>query len=337
VGAVGFDFVGVDFGGTMAEGGWVERQGQPINGVRDVIELNDGTLFTNLYSSWCCYGSSSTPYRYPLIGQARAFGTGISDAHGVLELFDKRIVFGGGSQVAAMSLDENVQVTLRSTASLWPIQSQSGRIVMPSRSVNGLIQITPDGLGVTDTASPIFLIGNVDSALQLADGTFVIGVTGSNSNARLAFFERDLSPRRFASAPRGMTLNSDGSLTRPDLVGVGGMLQLPNGQFLVTSPASNTILRLAADGSYVDTFTLPAPWSSPMGLTLDHHGRLLVAVESTHQIQVVTFPGCSDGARSGSETDVDCGGQCTRRCVASQTCRIDADCASNQCHSGVCR
>jgi hypothetical protein len=47
---------------------------------------------------------------------------------------------------------------------------------------------------------------------------------------------------------------------------------------------------------------------------------------------------CTDGALSESESDVDCGGndpQC-RRCPRGDTCRGNADCASNVCDEGVC-
>jgi hypothetical protein len=44
---------------------------------------------------------------------------------------------------------------------------------------------------------------------------------------------------------------------------------------------------------------------------------------------------CTDGARSGAETDVDCGGGCSP-CAAGQACLVPADCASGSCEQNVC-
>jgi hypothetical protein len=46
-------------------------------------------------------------------------------------------------------------------------------------------------------------------------------------------------------------------------------------------------------------------------------------------------PLCRDGVRDGDESDVDCGGSCLP-CVGTQTCRRDGDCATDQCHLGMC-
>jgi hypothetical protein len=45
---------------------------------------------------------------------------------------------------------------------------------------------------------------------------------------------------------------------------------------------------------------------------------------------------CTDGAKNGSETDVDCGGSCPR-CANTRACRSQHDCASALCVSGVCK
>ena len=337
VGAVGYDFVGVDFGGAMEEDGWLEWQGQPVTAAHDILELSDGAFLSNSYSVACCYAYFYNPARYPLLGGVESLEANYSDGWGMVELFDGRILVGGTSQVATFAPMGGAQQTLITTASLWPSQTLSGRILVPSRSVNEVLQLNPDGASIANTSDASFLVGNVDSTIQLADGAIIVGIQGNNSNSRLAYFERDMSPRVFSEAPAGMILNPDGSTTRSDMIGVGSLLQLPNGQVLVANPGSNTILRLNPDGSYIDTVTLPAGWSSPTGMTLDHHGRLLVALDSTAQIHVVTFPGCSDGSRTGSETDVDCGGACTARCVTNQMCQGDSDCASEDCRSGICQ
>jgi hypothetical protein len=47
-------------------------------------------------------------------------------------------------------------------------------------------------------------------------------------------------------------------------------------------------------------------------------------------------PTCTDGARNGSETDVDCGGGCPR-CRIGLGCVTRNDCANALCTSGTCR
>ncbi|MEM6996461.1 MAG: SBBP repeat-containing protein [Myxococcota bacterium] len=46
-------------------------------------------------------------------------------------------------------------------------------------------------------------------------------------------------------------------------------------------------------------------------------------------------PSCSDGLRSGDESDVDCGGSC-EGCDIDDGCEADADCASDNCYRSVC-
>lgn len=46
-------------------------------------------------------------------------------------------------------------------------------------------------------------------------------------------------------------------------------------------------------------------------------------------------PSCTDGMRSGDETDVDCGGSCAR-CKAGRGCGRNDDCESKVCSGGAC-
>lgn len=45
---------------------------------------------------------------------------------------------------------------------------------------------------------------------------------------------------------------------------------------------------------------------------------------------------CGDGVKNGTETDVDCGGSCTR-CAGGNTCASRADCHSARCETGRCQ
>lgn len=46
-------------------------------------------------------------------------------------------------------------------------------------------------------------------------------------------------------------------------------------------------------------------------------------------------PTCTDGKKNGSETDVDCGGNCAR-CRAGKTCSTRDDCSTALCVNGAC-
>jgi hypothetical protein len=47
-------------------------------------------------------------------------------------------------------------------------------------------------------------------------------------------------------------------------------------------------------------------------------------------------PTCSDGARNGNETDVDCGGGTCPKCAIGKDCQQARDCASGVCQNGRC-
>jgi hypothetical protein len=147
--------------------------------------------------------------------------------------------------------------------------------------------------------------------------------------------EPDLTPRVFAQIPKGMTRNADGSLTPPALSFVGNLLQLPNGQVLVSSIGDSRIVRLASSGAYVDTF-LTTSGFAPYGMTMDHRGRLLVASTSDRRAHVITFPGCSSNTQDSTETDIDCGGPCTQKCRSGLKCLQNSDCNSGVCTYNRC-
>lgn len=45
---------------------------------------------------------------------------------------------------------------------------------------------------------------------------------------------------------------------------------------------------------------------------------------------------CTDGVKSGNESDVDCGGKC-KRCAVGQACNSRDDCATALCVAGICQ
>ncbi len=47
-------------------------------------------------------------------------------------------------------------------------------------------------------------------------------------------------------------------------------------------------------------------------------------------------PTCTDGQKNGGETDIDCGGPCSK-CPDGKTCGSNGDCAGKSCWGGVCQ
>ena len=48
------------------------------------------------------------------------------------------------------------------------------------------------------------------------------------------------------------------------------------------------------------------------------------------------LPTCTDAITNGTETDVDCGGECEADCDDGEACEVDGDCTSSFCDDGVC-
>lgn len=46
---------------------------------------------------------------------------------------------------------------------------------------------------------------------------------------------------------------------------------------------------------------------------------------------------CSDGVKSGDETDIDCGGSCLTKCANNLNCNTHSDCGSSYCDNGICK
>lgn len=46
--------------------------------------------------------------------------------------------------------------------------------------------------------------------------------------------------------------------------------------------------------------------------------------------------GCMNGARDGSESDVDCGGSCEKKCATGKSCNRASDCESRVCQDSLC-
>ncbi len=84
-------------------------------------------------------------------------------------------------------------------------------------------------------------------------------------------------------------------------------------------------------GGLLLTAALSPVWVA--GCADDPAPRPLTVLEADAGVPVEL---CADGVKAGTETDVDCGGECTK-CVDGKRCAADADCESGACISYSCR
>lgn len=54
-------------------------------------------------------------------------------------------------------------------------------------------------------------------------------------------------------------------------------------------------------------------------------------------LQCVNAPSCSDGARNGNESDVDCGGPLCSACAVGARCNVNSDCSTSRCNDQFLR
>ncbi|MBI4450496.1 hypothetical protein HY642_00850 [Candidatus Woesearchaeota archaeon] len=57
---------------------------------------------------------------------------------------------------------------------------------------------------------------------------------------------------------------------------------------------------------------------------------------TTHKCASFPFPTCSDTAKNGNETDLNCGGNQCPKCAIPKACAVNNDCSSNNCKDGHC-
>jgi hypothetical protein len=78
----------------------------------------------------------------------------------------------------------------------------------------------------------------------------------------------------------------------------------------------------------------------PVGIDAGEHSLRIAFDYGGWNFDAMTFtqlpPSCTDGYANGTETDVDCGGDCTTGCDNGQSCAMDADCLVPSCIAGTC-
>ena len=293
VGAAGYKFAGVNFAGKMSYKATLYKQGSAtvLAGNRGILQTAAGDTFT------VSYGASNF-HRYAIAGAHTYVGSGLSNPHGILQLFDKTLMVGDIKRPRVFSTAGALVKDFGPSgfASLYPTQMASGEVWAPTYNKATVERLSPTGTKLGTITHPAFA-ELVSGVLQLADGNVLIschGKTYPGKPGRLVLLGKDSKPITLTAAPAGMTLNSDGSFSHKELSGQHELLQLPNGLVLVAGFWTSRVVRLKASGAYVDSLLLGSGCAgngcahAPSGMFLDKQGRV-VFTTGANKVRVLSF------------------------------------------------
>lgn len=290
VGAVGFDFTGVDFTHPISYSATpLTIAGTALPGNRDVLPLADGSIITASYHN-------STIHKISATGMLTGYGSGLDNPHGLIQIFGGSVLIGDGSRASVWTPNGTLVSKLLGTISSASYLSQmsTGEIWYFGNGENRVVRVNSDGALIDTITDPALVCQDSGSIAQLAAGGYVVVCNNFGAGGRLIFLNSDRTVHKFAQAPAGMTLNADGSITHPDLAGPLEVIQLPNGDLLVAGCDVPKLIRLHSDGSYIDSTVLGSGCSnngcpsSAFSVTLDHRGRILMGM-GDNQVRVAQF------------------------------------------------
>jgi hypothetical protein len=288
VGAAGFNFSKINFAGKMTlQAGYFKVGSTTIKGNRGIIQLANGAVYSLKYATSAAMQVSST-------GTYATFGSGLSNPHGILQLFNKNILIGDHGKVARIFTPANVFVSLFGQVASWPTQMASGEVWTGAGTELWRMDLSGKLLSKVTHAS--FHEG-VTLVIQLADGRYLASFHGKvypSVPGRVIFLDSSGTPMVPTKAPAGMTLTSNGSFYHKDFSGQHEVIQLPNEMILIASYWTDKLVRLNKDGSYVDSLTLGTGCAgngcgyAPSGLMLTKDGKLVMTT-GNNTTRVVTF------------------------------------------------
>ena len=292
VGASGFAYSGVNFAGKMTYTGAAYKVGTThVTGNRGIVRTGAGDTFSVSYSTGYFHRTLSS-------GAYAKIGSGLSNPHGIIQLFNKNIMVGDIKRprvftTAGAFVTDFGPTTLKG---LYPTQMSNGEIWSAQWSGTTVQRFSSSGTLLGTISHPAF-VELVSQVVQLANGNVLIschGKTYPGKPGRLVWFDKDLKPITFAIAPSGMTLNSDGSLSHKEISGQHELIQLPNRLILVAGFWTSKFVRLKPTGEYVDSVTLGSGCSgngcahAPSGMFLDSKGQVVFTTGSG-ATRVMTF------------------------------------------------
>ena len=292
VGAAGFSFGGVNFAGKMIYKGAAYKRGSTsVPGNRGILQAGDGTTYSVSYAKPNFHRTLSS-------GSYGKIGSGLSNPHGLIQLFDKNLMVGDVKRPRVFTTAGTLVKDFGPSGlyGIYPSQMPNGEVWITQYLKKNVMRLSPTGtqLGILNHAA---FKENVNNVVQLADGNILFSIHGTvypGKPGRLVWFTKDRKPLIFATAPAGMTKNSDGSLSHKDIIGQHDALQLPNGMILIAGFWSSKLVRLKADGTYVDSLSLGSGCAgngcqyAPSGMFLDTKGQV-VFTTGANVARVVTF------------------------------------------------
>jgi hypothetical protein len=128
----------------------------------------------------------------------------------------------------------------------------------------------------------------------------------------------------------------------PSFSGGGCASGNSNGRFCVASPCQN-LQRDPGEGG-IDCGGTSSCGLCPLGWNCTNHGdcygygRGIVCGLTSRRCEkyVVAEPTCTDGVKNGTESDIDCGANCSTKCAKDKACNDPADCSSSNCVDHKC-
>jgi len=257
-----------------------------LPGNREVLPLADGSIIS---ASW----DSTSIHQISATGMLTSYGSGLSNSHGLIQMFDGNVLIGEGSPSVWTPNGTLVRKLSSAISSAFLLsQMSTGEVWLAGLGENRVVRRNPDGTLIDTINDPALVCQSVGSTTQLATGGYVVVCNHSGGN--LFFLNPDRTMHKFAQAPAGMTLSADGSITHPDLAGPIDMIQLPNGDLLIAGWVVPKLIRLHSDGPYIDSTVLGSGCGNngcqfaAFSVTLDHTGRILMGM-GDNQVRVAQF------------------------------------------------
>ena len=191
----------------------------------------------------------------------------------------------------------------------------------PTSASNGAITYTSDTPGVATVNSTTGQITIVGVGMTTITATQAATTTYTSSSSSATFTVNGQPPtlgtfgaihKYTGDAPFGLAAPTSNS---------PGAFSYGSGNTAVATISGSTVTIVGA-GSSIITATQSANGNFASG--------------STTANLTVTLPTCSDTAKNGGETDIDCGGATCPHCSMGKSCNAGSDCSSSVCSGHTC-
>lgn len=249
---------------------------------------------------------------------------------GQVRVLDRAIVTG--------DVRSSNSITVSPTATVTGTQAPFAGVTLPALPAlptfppptGGPIFVNPGGVVPLAPGSRGSVTVNSGGFLRLSAGDYFFQSFTINSSSRV---EVTPTTRVFVQSTlnyRSPFVNASNAV-QPIALGFGGMNLIVEARFDGTLLAPNARVEFGIGSGL--TFT-----GSFLGRTLVVRPQsALVCTDGPDIGGVPPTPSCSDGARNGTETGLDCGGPSCPDCPPGQGCSNGGDCTSGICTGGICQ